>query len=100
MAWNEIKDFEMDIEEHSGKKYLRILIPMEDPPQPSKTSGKNMLVASTHGVYNTKLDLFKVNRTLRCCINVFYPILNNKKCNTKSGSYKQRRKKKTKSKDK
>lgn len=41
----------------SGTKYLSILIPMEKDPQPSKTSGKTLIVASTHGNQKTVLTV-------------------------------------------
>ena len=41
----------------SGTKYLQILIPIEKSPQPSKTSGKTLIVASTHGNQKTGLEV-------------------------------------------
>ena len=84
MPWNKLEGFEISIaaKKKKGKSMLMIGIPMEDPPTPSKTTGRNMLIASTHGVLKT--DLVINNRNVRVCINAFYPILNNKKCTTGS----------------
>jgi len=80
MPWNHREGFEIKEVKRNKFKGLEIFIPYEDPPHPSKKTGLNMLVASTHGVLKT--DFIINHRNVRVVINAFYPILNNKRCTT------------------
>ena len=37
-----------EIVEHDGREYLRVEVPIQDPPRPSK-SGRTLIVATTNG---------------------------------------------------
>ena len=93
MPWNHREGFEIKEAKRKGFKGIEIFIPYEDPPHPSKKSGLNMLIASTHGVLRT--DMLVKKRNVRVVINAFYPILNNKRCTTATGN--KTRKKRSKS---
>jgi len=55
MPWNYREGFEIKEVKRNGSKGIEIFIPYEEPWHPSKTSGLNMLIASTHGVLRTDL---------------------------------------------
>ena len=94
MPWNHREGFEIKEVKRKGFKGLQIFIPYEDPPHPSKKTGLNMLIASTHGVLKTDFEFIK-HRNVRVVINAFYPILNNKRCTTATGTKTSKKRKKT-----
>jgi len=96
MPWNHREGFEIKEVTKKGFKGLQIFIPYEDPPHPSKKSGLNMLIASTHGVLRT--DMVVKKRNVRVVINAFYPILNNKRCTTATGTKTSKKRKKARKK--
>jgi len=82
MAWNRRKNFKIKLDEK--KKTLTITLALEDPPYPSKSSGRTMVIASTHGVLRT--DLVVNDKNIRVVVNAFYPMYTNKRCNAHAGS--------------
>lgn len=96
MPWNHREGFEIKEVTKNGFKGLQIFIPYEDPPHPSKKTGLNMLIASTHGVLRT--DMLVKKRNVRIVMNAFYPILNNKRCTTATGTKTTKKRKKARKK--